>query len=81
MAEAAIKVLKRHLWYLMPEVVVLSLFGEQFSLDGKAELSRRLLATPLHCDGHYSASAVVLYDTAFGMTQHLDDKSHDPLMI
>ena len=62
-AEAAIKALKRHFRYLRPEVVVFSLFGEQFSLDEKAEMSRRLLATPRHYDGDYSSSAVVLDDT------------------
>ena len=80
MAEPAIKVLKRHLWYLRPEVVLFSLFGEQVSLDEKAEMSRRLLATPRHYDGHNSPSAVVLDGTAIGMTQHLDDTSHDPLI-
>ena len=30
-AEAAIQVPKRHLWYLRPEVLVFSLFGEQVS--------------------------------------------------
>ena len=63
MAEAAIKVLKRYLWYLRLEVVVFSLFGEQVSLDEKAEMSRRLLATPRHYDEDYSPSAVVLDDT------------------
>ena len=62
-AEAAIEVLKRHLGYLRPEIMVFSLFGEQVSLDEKAEMSRRLLATPRHYDGDYSPSAVVLDDT------------------
>ena len=61
-AETDIKVLKRHLWYLRPKVVVFSLFGEQFSLDEKAEMSRRLLATPRHYDEECSPSAVVLDD-------------------
>ena len=62
MAGAAIKVLKRHLWYLSPEVVVFSLLGKQVSLDEKAEMSRRLLATPRHYDEDYTPSAVVLDD-------------------
>ena len=60
--------------------MVFSLFGEQVSPDENAEMSRRLLATPRHYDGHYSPSALVLDDAALGMTQHLDDKSDDPLM-
>ena len=62
-AEAAIEVLKRHLWYLRPGVVVFSLFVELVSLDEKAKISKRLPATPRHYDGHYSPSAVVLDDT------------------
>ena len=45
-AEAAFKVLKRHLWYLRPELEVFSLFDEQVSLGEKAEMSRKLLETP-----------------------------------
>ena len=63
MAETAIKVPKRHLWYLRPKVVVFRLFGEQVSRDEKAEMSRRLLAAPRHYDGDCSPSAVVLDDT------------------
>ena len=62
-AETAIEVLKRPLWYLRPKVVVFSLFGEQVSLDEKAEMIRRLLATLRHYDGDCSPSAVVLNDT------------------
>ena len=45
-ARAAVKVIKRHLWYLAPETVVLALFSSKVSDVEKGAIAERLLATP-----------------------------------
>ena len=43
MADEALVVLRRHLWYLTPEVVIFSLFSPKVSADEKSRLACRLL--------------------------------------
>ena len=43
LAEEALVVLRRHGWYLTPEVVVFSLFSTKLSMDMKSRLASRLL--------------------------------------
>ena len=43
LADEALVVLRRHLWYLVPEVVPFSLFSDKLTSDDKARLASRLL--------------------------------------
>ena len=43
LADEALVVLRRHGWYLVPEVVVFSLFSKKLSVDDKSRLSGKLL--------------------------------------
>ena len=44
LAESALKSLKRHLWYLTPELVVLALFDNQISVDDKQLMAATLVS-------------------------------------
>ena len=43
LAEAALVVLRRHGWYLTPEVAVFSMFSNKLSMDEKSRVASRLL--------------------------------------
>ena len=43
LADESLVVLRRHLWYLMPEVAVFSLFSKKVSTDDKSRLASKLL--------------------------------------
>ena len=43
LAEEALVVLRRHGWYLVPEVVVFSLFSSKITLEEKSRIASRLL--------------------------------------
>ena len=43
LADEALVVLRRHCWYLVPEVVIFSLFSEKLSVDEKSRMASRLL--------------------------------------
>ena len=62
--DAAIKVLRRHLWYLKSPVVVFSLFSDQVSEEQKESISKKLAATPRVPMSDHSPTDVVLDDTS-----------------
>ena len=43
LADEALVVLRRHLWYLTPEVAVFSLFSNKISIDQKSRMASRML--------------------------------------
>ena len=47
LADTALNVLRRHLWYLTEEVVVFSLFSNKLSSDEKSRIAAKLLTFPV----------------------------------
>ena len=45
-AAVALKVLRRYLWYLTPETVVLSLCSDRVADNIKSEMTRKILSVP-----------------------------------
>ena len=45
-AEEALKTFNRHKWYLVPEIVIFSLFSDKLNEDEKARMAAKLLSLP-----------------------------------
>ena len=53
LAEEALVVLRRHGWFLVPEVVVFALFSDKTSLDEKSRIATRILSHGKDKPGSY----------------------------
>lgn len=75
-AEAALRVLRRHVWYLRPQLVVFSLFSKETTLTEKAAISVKLLVTPRTDDFDSSeVESALLLDETTVLADLVDDSS------
>ena len=75
-ADAALGVMRRHMWYLRPLIVVFSLCSESVSSDEKAAMCSTLLETP-RLSGRWIEEdvAVMCIDESTRLTDFIDDAS------